>query len=132
MSKLIKSVATMLAFVFASMVAQAGEWPATAEALMSKKKITITMSEVRDIVLEDNSYKLYRRGRTVEPCRKQPISEVVKISENVVEYRTQKEGSCDAKILSFNLAEKRFNLLVYEGDRSKAKEESKAKRVDFD
>ena len=90
------------------------------------------MSRYAQIVIEDNSYKLYRYTVRQATCRKQTISEVVKISENVVEYHTQKEGSCDAKILSFKLAEKRFDLLLYEGDRSKVIEESKADRVDFD
>ena len=122
----------MLAFIFASMVAQAGEWPTTADALMSKKKITITMSEVRDLVIEDKTYKSFRRGTRPDSCRKQTISEVVKISENIVEYRAQKEGSCDTKTLRFNLAEKQFDLLLYGDDLSKAKEELKAERITFD
>ena len=131
MKKLIKSIAVMLTFVFASLAAHAGEWPATADALMSTKKITIRLSQYAQIVLEDNSYKLYRYTVRQATCRTQAISGVVKISDNVVEYYTQKEGLCDAKILRFSIAEKQFDLLLYEGERSQVKEELRAESVIF-
>ena len=129
MRKLIKSVAATLAFLFASITAQAGEWPTTTTELL-EKKITIKYGTQEDpaywvIDIKSKEVRSYLPTFKSTLCQKSVITKISVLSEEEVKLtivpEKEKDGWARCRIVfsTINLKEKTFTNFRFKDDDSK-------------
>ena len=145
MNKLIKSVAVMLAFLFASITAQAGEWPTTTTLLL-EKKITIKSGTQEDpaywvIDIKRKEARSYFPTFKATFCQRHIITEISVLSEEEVKLTIVPEkekdawATCRIVFSTINLKEKTFTNFRFKDDDSKTLYQSGRwanERVNFD